>query len=129
MNKFIFVLSGGLGVALLISLVLTLLPLKTVAYTALVDYQDTETYYENEPYQDTETYSEAAPLSYDAVKYVKEDTINQRSQIIIGGVVFEDKVVAVPIYIASVDVKTQTPLLVASLFLFLGLPLCLARHH
>ena len=81
------------------------LPLKTVAYTALVDYQDTETYYENEPYQDTETYSEAAPLSYDAVKYVKEDTINQRSQIIIGGVVFEDKVVAVPIYIASVDVK------------------------
>ena len=50
MNKFIFVLSGGLGVALLISLVLTLLPLKTVAYTALVDYQDTETYYENEPY-------------------------------------------------------------------------------
>lgn len=106
----------GLVIAIL-ALVACLVPLKQVAYAATVDYQDTETYYddepyedmetyyENEPYEDTETYSKAVPLSYDAVNYVKNDTIKERRQIIIGGKVFQDEVVEVPIQVASVDVK------------------------
>jgi len=42
----------GIAVSVIIlvaALVLCLVPLKTVAYTATVDYQDTETYYETEP--------------------------------------------------------------------------------
>jgi len=92
-------------IVLIIALVVCLVPLKEVAYTATVDYQDTETYYEDEPYQDTETYNEAIPLSYDETSYVKDDTIKEHRQIIIGGVVFQDEVVEVPIQVASVDVK------------------------
>ena len=42
-------------------------PLKDVPYTVMVDYEDTETYYENEPYEDTETYTETVPLDYEVV--------------------------------------------------------------
>ena len=92
-------------IVLIIALVVCLVPGVEVAYTATVDYQDTETYYEDVPYEDTETYSEAVPLSYDAVNYVKEDTIEERRRIIIGGQVFQDEVVEVPIQVASVDVR------------------------
>ena len=42
-------------------LVVCLVPLKEVAYTVMVDYQDIETYYEYEPYQVLETYYETEP--------------------------------------------------------------------
>ena len=53
----------GVVIAIL-ALVVCLVPLNEVAYTATVDYQDTETYYETEPYEDTETYYETEPLEY-----------------------------------------------------------------
>lgn len=99
----IFIVVGV--VIAIVALVVCLAPLKEVAYTATVDYQDTETYYEDEPYEDTETYSEAVPLSYDETSYVKDDTIEEHRQIIIGGMVFQDEVVEVPIQVACVDVK------------------------
>jgi hypothetical protein len=61
----------GIAVGVIIAVVAIvgcLVPLKTVAYTVMVDYQDTETYYEDEPYEVTETYSEAVPLDYEVVK-------------------------------------------------------------
>jgi hypothetical protein len=85
--------------------VVALVPLKEVAYTVAVDYEATETYYENEPYQVTENYTKAIPLSFEARGYVKKDVIFERRQIIIGGIVFQDEIVAVPIYRASVEVK------------------------
>jgi hypothetical protein len=51
----------GVVIAIL-ALVVCLVPLKEVAYTATVDYQDTETYYEDEPV--TETYYETVNLQY-----------------------------------------------------------------
>jgi len=58
---------AGIVVAIL-ALVVCLVPLKTVAYTVLVDYEDTETYYESEPYEDIETYTETVPLDYEVVE-------------------------------------------------------------
>jgi len=51
-----------------LALVVCLVPLKTVAYTVMVDYEDIETYYENEPYEDIETYTETIPLDYEVVE-------------------------------------------------------------
>jgi len=49
----------AVGVIILVAaLVVCLVPLKTVAYTVMVDYQDTETYYEDELQEVTE------PLEY-----------------------------------------------------------------
>ena len=53
-----------IGMVLAVFLVVCLVPLKTVAYTVMVNYEDTETYYEDEPYEETETYTEAMPLDY-----------------------------------------------------------------
>jgi hypothetical protein len=86
-------------------LVIALVPLTEVAYTVTVDYEATETYYEREPYQVTETYTKAVPLSFEAQSYVKEDILYEHRQIIIGGFVFQDEIVKVPIYVASVEVK------------------------
>ena len=59
----------GLGIVIAIAaLVICLVPLKTVAYTVMVDYEDTETYYESEPYDDVETYTETVPLEYEVVE-------------------------------------------------------------
>jgi hypothetical protein len=44
------------------ALVVCLIPLKDVAYAVTVDYEDTETYYEEEPYEEIEAYYE--PLAY-----------------------------------------------------------------
>ena len=57
-----------IGVLLVVFLVVYLIPLKTVAYTVMVDYQDTETYYEDEPYEVTETYTETVLLDYEVVE-------------------------------------------------------------
>ena len=95
-----------IGVIVIVAaLVIWLAPLKTVAYTVMVDYEDIETYYEDEPYQETETYTEDVPLSFEANAYVDEDVIYEHQQIIIGGIVFQDEIVEVPIEIACVKVK------------------------
>jgi len=53
----------ALGViAVVVALVACLVPLKEVAYTVTIDYQDTETYYEDEPYEVMEICYE--PLEY-----------------------------------------------------------------
>jgi len=57
---------AGIVVAVL-AIVVCLVPLKEVAYAVTADYQDTETYYENEPYEDVETYTETVPLDYEVV--------------------------------------------------------------
>ena len=67
----------GTVVTLVALLIICLVPLKEVAYTVTVDYQDTETYYENVPYEETETYTEAVPLDYEVVKtsgYIDNET-------------------------------------------------------
>ena len=92
-------------VVIVAALVIWLVPLKTVAYTVMVDYEDIETYYENEPYEVTETYIKDVPLSFEANSYVEADVIHEHHQIIIGGIVFQDEVVTVPIQVACVDVK------------------------
>ena len=48
-------------VIVILALVICLAPLKTVPYTVTVDYEDIETYYENEPYEVMETYYEDEP--------------------------------------------------------------------
>jgi hypothetical protein len=95
----------GIGIVIAIALVVCLVPLKEVAYAVTVDYEDTETYYENEAYNATETYTEDVPLSFEADDYVKTDTILEHQQVIIGGIVFQDEVVEVPIEVACIKVK------------------------
>ncbi len=58
----------GTVVTLVALLIICLVPLKEVAYTVTVDYQDTETYYEDVPYEETETYYETKPLDYKVIK-------------------------------------------------------------
>ena len=59
----------------IVALVVCLIPLKEVAYSVTVDYQDTETYYEDEPYEVTETYTETVPVEVEILEHhlVKED--------------------------------------------------------
>lgn len=97
----------GIAVGIVIAvaaLVVCLPPLKTVAYTVVVDYEDIETYYENVAYNVTETYTEDVPLSFEASGYIETDTIEEHQQIIIGDVVFYDEIVEIEIQIAMVDV-------------------------
>lgn len=47
-----------IGIVAVLALVVCLVPFKEVAYTVTVDYEDVETYYEDEPYEVTETYYE-----------------------------------------------------------------------
>jgi len=55
-----------IGIVIVVAaLVVCLVPLKWVSYEVTVDYEDTETYYENEPYEDIETYTETIPLDYE----------------------------------------------------------------
>jgi len=77
----------ALSVVSVVALLICVAPFKTVAYTAVVDYQDTETYYESEPYQDTETYYEDEPYEdiekytviepYQSIETYNEDTLLQ----------------------------------------------------
>ena len=57
----------GILIAVL-ALIVCLVPLKEVAYAVMVDYEDTETYYEDEPYEVTENYTEAVPCDYKVVE-------------------------------------------------------------
>ena len=57
----------GITIAV-IAIIVCLLTLKEVAYSVTVDYEDTETYYEDEPYEATETYTETVPLEYEVVE-------------------------------------------------------------
>ena len=96
----------GVGIVIAIAaLVVCLVPLKEVAYAVTVEYEDTETYYEDEPYETTENYTENVPLSFEANAYVDEDVTYEHHQIIIGDIVFQDEIVEVTIYIACVEVK------------------------
>ena len=108
MNFIEITMKVGIAVGIVIAvaaILVCLTPLKPVAYTVMVDYEDTETYYENEPYEVTENYTEDVPLSYEADSYVKADIVEEHQQIIIGDIVFQDEIVEVPIEIACVDVE------------------------
>lgn len=98
----------GIVVAAIIALVVGFVPIIEVPYTKTAQYQDTETYYEEEPYQATEiyyedepyevkeTYYETEPLAYEVVKsYTDRDSYQERRRIVIGGVVFQDEIVEV----------------------------------
>lgn len=65
---------AGVIIAIVV-LVVCLVPLKEVAYTVTVDYQDTETYYEDVPYEVTETYTETVPVGIEILEHhlIKED--------------------------------------------------------
>ena len=56
-------------VTAIVALVVCLVPLKEVAYTVIVDYQDVETYYEDEPYEVIETYYEYEPYQVTETYY------------------------------------------------------------
>jgi hypothetical protein len=63
----------GLGIVVAVTaLIICLAPLKTVAYTGMVDYEDIETYYEDDPYQVTENYTEVVPCDYKVIKSYDE---------------------------------------------------------
>lgn len=49
------------------AIVVCLVPLKWVSSQVTVDYEDTETYYENEPYEVTENYTEAVSCDYKVI--------------------------------------------------------------
>jgi hypothetical protein len=93
----------AIAVAVIIAVVIGFVPIMQIYYTETVQYQDKETYYEDEPYQVTETYSEAVPLTFEASSYVRKDTIIEQGIIIINGVISQN--VEIPIQIACVDVK------------------------
>jgi len=79
-------------------------PMIQVPYTVMVDYEDTETYYEDEPYLATESYIEQVPLEFSADGYVTTETHEEHHTIIIGDVVFQDEIVEVESDVANVDV-------------------------
>jgi len=114
----------------IIALVACLVPLKEVPYTVTVDYQDTETYYENEPYEDIETYYEDEPyqvietyyedepyeeteiyyedvsLNYQVINsYDDEGSYQERRRIVLGGVVVQDKIVTVYYPVVHIVIK------------------------
>lgn len=64
----------GIIIGIIVAIVVCLPPLKTVAYTVMVDYEDTETYYEDEAYNATETYTETLSLDYEVID--TEERIN-----------------------------------------------------
>jgi len=68
----------AVGVIILVAaLVVCLVPLKTVAYMVMVDYQDTETYYVDEPYEVSEPleYRELDSFTTEAVKDVRSHAV------------------------------------------------------
>ena len=91
-------------VLFVVALVLWLVSLKPVGYTVMVDYEDTETYYEDEPYLDTETYIEQVPLDFKSDGYVRTETREEHHTIIIGDIVFQDEIVEVEFDVAKDDV-------------------------
>ena len=107
----------GIVILAIIALVAGLVPIMEVPYTEAVQYQDTETYFVDEPYDDievyydrepyevTETYTEAVPLTYEATSYVTDDIYTERYETIIPGLppMYGEKEVSIKN--ACVDVK------------------------
>ena len=58
----------GIVIVAAIVLVGVFVPVLEVPYTVTVEYQDTETYYEDEPYEVVETYTETVPLDYEVIR-------------------------------------------------------------
>jgi len=88
----------------IIALVVCLVPLKTVAYTLMVYYEDVETYYEDEPYQVTENYTEDVPLEFRDSGYIRPETREEHHYTVIGDIIIQDEIVEVDIEVAKVDV-------------------------
>jgi len=93
-----------IGIIAVIAIIICLPTLKSVPYTVMVDYEDTQTYYEDEPYLATETYIEQVPLDFESDGYLRRETNEERHTIIIGDVVFQDEIVEVEFDVAKVDV-------------------------
>jgi hypothetical protein len=72
----------ALGVVLVVALVICLAPLKTVAYPVVVDYQDTEIYYEDEPYKDTETYYETEPYDVNTTEPLDYEVVKSYTEVV-----------------------------------------------
>ena len=66
----------------IVALVICFAPIKTAAYTVTVDYQDTETYYVNEPYEHSYTTKEKTLLWPDLETSHLEGKIDGRRQTI-----------------------------------------------
>ena len=66
----------------IIALVVCLVPLKGVAYAVAVDYQDTETYYEDEPYQVTQTYYETEPCEVNTTEPLDYEVVKSYTEIV-----------------------------------------------
>ena len=89
----------GVVIAVVIILVVGFFP------SMYVPYEDTETYYVDEPYEVTETYVATVPLSYEVVEsYVYDDTYTYHWRTDIGGLVGEGTE-EVPIQVAGVDIR------------------------
>lgn len=91
-------------VFIVVALIIWQAPLMQVPYTVMVDYEDTETYYEDEPYLTTETYIEQVPLDFSSDGYVRTETQEEHHTIIIGDIVFQDEIVEVEFDVAKVNV-------------------------
>lgn len=76
-------------------------------FVPLVDvpYQDTETYYVDEPYDAIETYIDTIPLTYEATSYVRDGVVVERYETIIPGLPPMSGEKEVPIEEAWVDVE------------------------
>ena len=92
----------SIGIVVAIALVVCLVPLKEVAYAVMVDYEDTETYYETEPleYRELDSFSGAT-----------EDWVEQRAAMY--GYELPDKLVLDPdwalyVVIQNLDNSTGT---------------------
>jgi len=54
-------------IVIALALVVCLVPLKEVPYTVMVDYEETETYYESEPYEELRNVTQ--PLEYQVINW------------------------------------------------------------
>jgi len=107
----------GIVILAIIALVAGFVPITEVPYTQTVQYQDTETYYMDEPYEDvevyyedepyevTETYIETVPLTHEATSYVRDGIVVERYETIIPGLPPMSGEKEVPINVASVGVR------------------------
>jgi len=74
----------GIVTFVVIALIVAFVPIVEVPYAETIQYEDTETYYDTQP------------LTYEVVEsHTETDSYNERRQIVIGGVVFQDEVVEV----------------------------------
>jgi hypothetical protein len=92
----------GITITVAVALIVGFAPLMDVPYEA------TETYYEDEPYEATETYYETEPLAYEVVEsHTDTESYQERRQIVIGGIVFQDEIVDVSYPVSCVTLKNK----------------------